>query len=360
MNIYSIDALKEWAKTHEHEVRGNYLYNGELKSIASKIVNGEMDVLKLSKPLGEMITKGDIPEELFQKVVLDVELGRQTVPLIYQPIYDAIIDANFPQDLKAKWAMYGAVIFLAHIEGEEVKFGALNAESGPTASIQTYAAGFEYTQDMVKYNQTWNMTILNQAFGEAYNALLNHLHIFPILAGPNLNYSNPGYAAANKTAVVYTKADGSAGTVDAYDLVMTYRATIKKGLKDARKAGRPATVLLAPSVDSIDLVEAMGRMTLTSGQILPALSDIASIIYYDGWKSKVAGTNYEYQGVPTTKIYLIRPKGGFKELVKHDLQIQSNQGDISRLIDAQVVGVARRGIYAALAENVQELTVPSA
>lgn len=360
MNIYSIDSLKEWMKKHDYEVRGHYLYNGELKEIESKIVNGEMDVLKLSKPLGEMITAGDIPEELYQKVILDVELGRQTVPLLYQPIYETITDPNFPQDLKAKWALYGAVVFLTHLEGEEVKFGALKAEYGPTVSLLTYAAGFEYTQDMVKYNQTWNMTILNQAFGEAYNALLNHIHIFPILAGPALNYSSPGYASANKTAAVYTKADGSAGNSGDYDLLMTYRETIKKGLKDARKAGRPTTVLLAPSASQIDIEEAVNRMALTSGRILPALSDITSFIYYDGWTSKVGDKTYTYDGVPTTKIYLVRPKGGFKELVKHDMQVQSNDGDLTRLVESQIVGVARRGVYAALAENVQELTVPAA
>ena len=75
MNVYSMNALKEWMKTHDHEITGHYLFNGEFKSIVSKIVNGEMDILKLSRPLGEMITKGDIPEELFQKVILDVELG---------------------------------------------------------------------------------------------------------------------------------------------------------------------------------------------------------------------------------------------------------------------------------------------
>ena len=360
MNVYSMNALKEWMKTHDHEIVGRYLFGGELKSITSKVVNGEMDILKLSRPLGEMITKGDIPEELFQKVILDVELGRQAVPLVYQPIYDTITDPNFPQDLKAKWAMFGAVVFLAHLEGQEVEFGSLRAEQGPVASILTFAAGFEYTEDMVKYNQTWNMTILNQAFGEAYNALLNHIHIFPILAGPAVNYSAPGYASANKTAAVWTKADGSPGTDSDYDLLMTYRETIKKGLKDARKVGRPTAVLLAPSVDEIDINEAVGRMTLTSGRILPALTDITSFVYYDGWTTKVGGKTYTYEGVPTTKIYLIRPRGGFKELVKHDLQVQSNSGDLSRLISAQVVGVARRGIYAALAENVQELTVPAA
>lgn len=360
MNVYSNDVLREWARTHAHEVTGKYLFNGELKSVTSKIANGEMEVLKLTRPLGEMITSGDIPEELFQKVILDVELGRQAVPLLYKPLYDPIVDANFPQDLKAKWAIYGAVVFLKHVEGEEIQFGSIGAESGPTAHIETYAAGFEYTQDMVKYNQTWNMSILNKAFGEAYNALLNHMHLYPILIGPALNYSSPGYASANKTAVQYTKADGSAGTSGDYDLVMTYRATIKKGIKDARRAGRPVDVLLAPSVDQIDIEEAISQITLTSGRKLKSLPGLKSLVYYDGWTSKVGKKTYTYEGVPTTKIYLVRSKGGFKELVKHDLQVQSNTGDLSRLIDTQIVGVARRGVYAALAENVQELTVPAA
>lgn len=360
INIYSDNVLKEWARTHDHEVRGSYLYNGKLKSIVSKVASGEMDVLTLSKPLGEMITKGDIPEELFQKVILDVELGRQSVPLLYKPLYDPIVDANFPQDLKAKWATYGSVIFLSHLEGQEIKFGSLNAEYGPTAHIETYAAGFEYTQDMIKYNQTWNISILNKAFGEAYNALLNHMYLYPILIGPALNYASPGYAPANTTDVQYTKSDGTVGTSGDYDLVMTYRATIKKGIKDARKAGRPVDVLLASSVGQMDIEEAIAAMTLASGRKLASLPGLKSLLYYDGWTTQVGKKITTYDGVPTTKIYLIRSKGGFKELVKHDLQVQSNAGDLSRLIDTQIVGVARRGVYAALAENVQELTVPAA
>jgi hypothetical protein len=365
---YSIEGLREELKKTSKEIVGHYVFKGESKSVSSKMVNGEMDTLQLNKPFGEMITKGDIPEELYQKVILDVELGRASVPTIYSPIYDTITDANFPQDLTAKWALWGAVVFLTHLEGQEVKFGTINAEKGPVAHIATYAAGFEYTQDMVKYNQSWNMTILNQAFGEAYNALLNHIHLYPILIGPALNYASPGYAAANKTATVWTKVDGTKGTSGDYDYVMTLRATIKQGIKDANTAKRPVSVLLSHPAAALDIAEAVNRLTLSSGQlygvrpssILPSLSDITSFIYYSGWTSVVGEETYEYEGVPTTKIYLIRPKKGFKELVKHDLQVESNDGDLSRLIAAQVIGVARRGVYAALAENIQECTVPAA
>lgn len=351
MEITSIEKIRLLRARSTYDVVGHYLFNNELKEVKSKAVNGEMDTLQLSKPIGEMITKGDIPEELFQKIVLDVELGRQAVPLVYSPIYNTMVDANFPQVIDAKWAMYGTVVFLKHVEGGEVKFGSVSAESGPTARIETYAAGFEYTQDMVRYNQTWNMAMLNRAFGEAYNALLNHMHLYPIIS-----YS---YKSANKTAIVYVKADGTVGTSGDYDLTMTLKATIKKGIKDASKAGRAPTVLLAPSVDEIDLNESLGRIVTSSGKPYPAITNLTDTIYYDGWTTKVGGKTYTYAGVPTTKLYLIRPKGGFKELIKHDLQAQSNNGDLSRLVESQIVGVARRGVYAALDENVQEVTIPA-
>ena len=351
MNTISVESILNKRLRESYEVTGHYLFDGAVKDIKSKVVNGEMDVLQLTKPIGEMITKGDIPEELFQKVVLDVELGRQSVPTVYSPIYQRMVNANFPQVFTAKWAEYGTVVFLEHVEGGEVKFGSLAAEYGPTANIQTYAAGFEYTQDMIKYNQTWNMSILNTAFGEAYNALLNHIHLYPIVS-----YS---YKSANKTAIVYTKADGTAGTSSDYDLTMTLKFTLKKGIKDAIKAGRPGSVLLAPSAAQIDLEEAMARIVTSSGKPYPSITQIKNVIYYDGWSAEVGGKTYTYGGVPSTKLYLIRPKAGFKELVKHDLQIQSNNGDLTRLVDSQIVGVARRGVYAALDENVQEITIPA-
>jgi len=360
--IVSIETLREERRKGEHRIAGYYLppksREGQEKIVESKIINGEMEVLELSKPLGEMITSSDAAEKLLRKVTLDVELGRAGVPTVYGPIYETFVDRNFPKVLDAKWAQYGVVVFLEHIEGKEVTFGALATEQGPTARIQTYAAGFEYTEDMVEYNQSWELEMLNRAFGEAYNALLNHIHLYPILIGPNADYHDPGYdAVRNQTAVVYKKFDGSDGTSSDYDRTLTIRATLKQALKDAANAGRPGSVLLANSANQIDLEDAMSRMVI-GGTQYPALSGIYTIVYYDGWKIQVGKKTYTYQGVPTNRLYLIRPRRGFKELVKHDLIIDASQADLSRLIESQIVGRARRGVFAAVQENVQEIVLP--
>jgi len=63
--------------------------------------------------------------------------------------------------------------------------------------------------------------------------------------------------------------------------------------------------------------------------------------------------------VAADKAYLIRPKRGFKELIKYDLMVDAAGADLSRLIENQVVGRAYRGVFAAIPENVQEITLPS-
>ncbi|MEK5068100.1 hypothetical protein [Sporosarcina sp. FSL K6-1508] len=349
MRIHSIESLKEKRRKGTHEAEVPFLLDGKEEAVTKKIVDGEMETYELGKPIGEMLTSDIVRKELIQKVVLDVEMGREEVPVLYGPIFDRIEDANFPKEFEAKWAQRGTVIFFEHIEGQEVKFGSLQAESGPIARLKGFSAGFEYTKEMQIFNQTFNFEMLNKAFGEAHNALLNHLHL-----GPFIGYT---YKAANKTAPVYVKPDGNKGTASDAHYILSLRETLRQALKDTRTAKRPGTILLANSADQEDIQDALGSMTL---QATPygATSGISDIIYYDGWETDVARKSHAYPGVPQGKAYLIRPKRGFKELVKQGLQINSSIGDLTRLVEAQIVGDFWRGTFLAIDENVQEITLP--
>lgn len=350
MRTHSIDSLKEQRRKGTIETEVPFVFNGKQETVPKKIVNGEMEIIDIDKPIGEMMTSETSRKELVQKVVLDVELGREEVPVLYKPIYETLTDPNFPKEFEAKWAQSGTVIFFEHLEGEEVKFGSLQAESGPIARIKGYAAGFEYTKEMEIFNQMFNFEIMNKAFGEAHNAMLNHLHLAPII---KFNYKT-----ANKTAPQYTNELGKAlESATGAHYTLSLRATLRKALKDARTAKRPGTILLANSADKEDIQDALGSMTI---QATPygATSGITDIIYYDGWDTTVARKTHAYEGVPQGKAYLIRPKRGFKELVKQGLQINSTVGDLTRLVEAQIVGDFWRGVFCAVEENVQEITLP--
>jgi len=353
--IISLDRLRQEKAKQNYEQPVPFVFHGEMCYVTKKVVNGGLQLFVFGKPLGEMLTSSASRRELLEKVVLDVELGRETVPLLYGPIYERREDSNFPEVFDPKWAQYGVVVFLQHVEGEEIKFGSLRAEEGPVARIVTWAAGFEYTEDMVVYNKTFDMETLNQAMGEGHNALLNHIHMSPIIG-----YS---YTAANTTNPVYVDVEGKpttkaeTGDPETAHPILSLRETLKKGIGDSRKKKRQGNVLLVAGT-RVDHVQEALESYHVRGTDYPSLGGISEVIAYDGYDIKVGKKAYSYQGVEDNVAYLIRPKKGFKELIKHGLMVDAGDGDLSRLVESQVVGRTRRGVYAAVPENVQKISLP--
>lgn len=349
MKIYSQDTLLEKRRKETVETKVPFVIAGETHYVDKNIVNGEMDILDFNKPLGEMVSFGSVAElkDLMKKVVLDVELGKEQVQLLYKPIYDTITDQNFPEVLDAKWAMSGACVFLEHMEGDEVKFGSVAAEHGPTARIKTYTTGFEYTKKMIDFNESFNVEILNKAMGEAYNALLNHLHLSPIIGFD--------YKAKNKTAFQPLKNDAGEVVANAPAWIGIHK-TLEEAVKNTRTAKRPGTIILANSADQMDIERAIKGGQYKNEDFSP-IPGINSIVYYDGWETTVGKKHYEYNGVAQGKAYLIRPKRGLKELIKRDYTVEKGNKDISRLVEDQIVAYCYRGVFAAIEENVQELTL---
>jgi len=114
---------------------------------------------------------------------------------------------------------------------------------------------------------------------------------------------------------------------------------------------------LASTADQANIEMALRGGHQIEGTVYPAISSIQSVIYYDGWETVVGKKTYTYDGVRPGKAYLIRPKRGFKELLKQDLRIEATSGDLSRLVESQIIGYAYRGVYAAVEENVQEIAL---
>lgn len=349
VNIISKGSMLQ-ASRQRNETRSiPYLFNGRTESIKRTVEGGHADQIQLDNLSGEMIISTDIKRTLAQKTVLDVELGREEVPLLYNPIYDTMTDANFPRLLEAKWAQHGNVVFLEHLEGEEIKFGALSAENGPVARLTGYAGGFQWTKETELFNEVYLIDIFNRAFGRAHNILLNHIHLAPI--------AQFGYKPTHTTNPKYIKSDGSNGTVATANLYLSTRETLKQGIIDARTAKRPANVLLANSADQFQIEDALKGADIMATNYR-AISGIDTIIYYDGDEETVGDTVYEFDGVKPGEMFLVRPKRGFKELVKVPLRIEFGGGDITRLIEDTMVGYTFRGVFAAVEENVQKIILP--
>jgi len=293
----------------------------------------------------EMIDTAQGQMALLEKVRIDVAFGLADIPLLYGPVYDRIAPAGgFPGGLYQidEYTLQANVVFLEKFEGGEVQFGTLQKGSPATGAIQTYAAGFEWTEDMIEYDRTWSIELNNQAFGRAYNALLNHLHFAPILGFT--------YTGANQTA-----ADATGATLAEKTHLTFQNAYTETVIASPRRTG---TVLLASEANRFQIETALLTPVYDAqGRPLPNVP-INTIIYYDGEAITVGTDTTTYAGVTSGKAYLIFPQRKLKELVHHDLRIDIGPPDISRLVEGQQVGRARRSVYASIAQSVEEVTLP--
>lgn len=292
--------------------------------------------------IGEMIDTAQGQMALLEKVRIDVAFGLADIPLLYGPAYQRIAPAGgFPGGLFQidEYLLQANVVFLQKFEGGEVQFGTLAKGSPAIGQIATYAAGFEWTEDMIEFDRTWSIELNNQAFGRAYNALLNHLHLSPIIG-----YS---YSGDNTTSF------NSSGSTLAENIHLTlqdaYRASV---LATPRRTG---TVLLASEADRFDIEQAILTPVFdANGNALPNVP-IQTIIYYDGEEIDVGSDAHVYPGVTQGECFLIFPQRKLKELVHHDLRIDIGPADISRLVEGQQVGRSRRGVFANLEESVEKI-----
>lgn len=332
---------------------GTFNYKGEMQNFEYEERCGKVQTFEFTKPIGEMIVSSESQAYFLKEAYLEIELGKNEHPVVYSSLYETISDSNFPETFKAIWMQWGRVVFLQHIEGQEVKFGTREAEEGDTASIVCYTAGFEYTEDMVLYNKTFDMQTLNKAMGEAYNALLNHIHLFPII--------DFGYTSANQTSASTNFDTPAFPDWDDYTrLVMNTRMTLIDAVKATRQddPSRIATKLLIHSSNEQVITDALGGLQV-AGNFPTKVVGIDEVILYDGTSITVGAQTFTYTGCPTDKAYLIQPKKYLKELVKHDLIVDAGDADLSRLIEKQIVGRTRRGVYAGVARSVEEITLPS-
>ena len=97
VKVISIETLKNAKRQGTFEQKVPFTLNHREYAAIKRIVNGEMEVFSFNRPLGEMITTDAVRKELMEKVVLDVELGREATPVLFTPIYERLDDSNFPE-----------------------------------------------------------------------------------------------------------------------------------------------------------------------------------------------------------------------------------------------------------------------
>jgi hypothetical protein len=277
----------------------------------------------------------------------EVNAGRDEEPLLYGPIYEEIRDAGLPKNVSVQRIGPGGVVFEEVLEGGEVKFSTITS-SEYAVPIKHYATGVEYSKDLVVFNELWRVPLVERAAGIAYNALLNHLHLSPILTAT--------YAAANQTAAV------TSGATTTEDFFLTVESAITNSKADGTNRRRGPYVLLVSSAQAFAVEKALQRVPQQGNTIQSsALDQVRSVIVYDGWTGTRGKKTVTYSGVTAGKAYLISQQyrgEDFQSFMKQDMMEAGQEEDISRFL-TQVVWDCYFGVYANPVAAVEEITWPS-
>lgn len=296
----------------------------------------------------EFIGTDTFGTEWQQRQYFEVNAGRDEEPLVYTPIYDITSSADLPKNVDINRIGPGGVVFEEVFEGGEVKFSTITS-SEITVPIRHWATGLEYSKDLVIFNSLWNVPLIERQMGIAHNALLNHLHLNPILA-----YT---YAAANQTAAV------TSGATTTEDWLLTLEAGIAASRADTTNPRRGPYILLIAGANEFMVERALQRVPQegVALQANSALSAIRAIVSYDGWTGTRGAKTVTYSGVTAGKAYLISQQyrgQDFRSFEKQSLQNEGMQEDISRFL-TQTVWDSYYGVYANPIAAVEEITWPS-
>lgn len=298
-------------------------------------------------PIYEFVGADTFGTEWNQRRAYEVAAGRDQEPILYAPIYNTINDPSLPENVTVYKLGPGGVILEEVFDGGEVKFASVTS-SDQAVRIRHYGVGLEYSDDLVAYNQLWRAAIVERQAGIAYNALLNHVHLSPILS-----YS---YAAANQTAA------NTAGATLVEDYMLTLEDAIVAATNDTANPRRGPYVLLCSTANLFTIEKALTRVpqqgvTLQSS----AIDQIRAVIAYNGWTGTRGGKSVTYSGVTTGKAYLIdiaNRDEDFQSYMKNDLMQYGMQEDVSRFM-TQIVWHTRFGAYANPLRAVEEITLPT-
>lgn len=277
----------------------------------------------------------------------EVDAGRDLEPILYAPLYNVIRDPSLPRNISVYRIGGGGVVFEEVFEGGEVKFASVTS-SEFTVAMRHYGVGLEYSKDLIMYNELWNVPVVERQAGIAYNALLNHVHLSPILTAT--------YAAANQTAGVTT------GTTTTEDYMLTIEAAISASRTDTSNPRRGPYALLVSSANELTVEKAL-RREVQSGIALQSnvIDSVQSVIAYDGWTGTRGSKSTTYAGVTSGKAYLVNlgfKDQDFQSYMKQDLLQDGMQEDVSRFL-TQVVWDTYFGAYANPTAAVEEITWPT-
>lgn len=304
--------------------------------------------------VAEFIGTADIQAQWFERQRYEVEAGRDEEPLLYPAVYSVVTDMNLPRAINIYSMGPAGVVLELVTEGGQVKYATINTRE-KAVTLQHYAVGLEYTDDLFEFNELWRLANIERQFGIAANALFNHVHMDPILSA-----TYTGSSATDGTAL--TTFLKTASMPEKY--MRTLESAIATASSDKTNPRRGPYALLINSADQFTVERVLGRVPQQGFDAQSsARTAVQSAVVYDGWTGVRGSKETTYNGVGSGVAYLIslsHRAEDFQSFFKYPLRRIQMPGDPSRFIAARDRWDTWFGVYASPARAVHKITWPVA
>lgn len=280
----------------------------------------------------------------------EIDAGRDSEPLLYEPFYQTTTNRAFEKNVTINRLGPAGVFFSQFFEGGETKFATIGA-SQQAVPIIDWTVGLEYSEQLVEYNQMWDVSIFERQAGIAHNALLNNIHLAPILT-----YA---YTSANQTAA------SAIGTTLAEKYLHTLEDAVQNAKTDPTNPRRGPYNLLVSANNMFTMERAVaGNSAIGVDMNSSVRAMIKNMVIYDGWTGTMGNKSVAYAGVTPNKAYLIDADPMMKaayarSYVKFLMMNKTGNPDVSRLIAQQMVLWSALGTYFSAAALVEEISLPT-
>jgi hypothetical protein len=300
----------------------------------------------------EFIATDSFAKAFYERQQYEVDAGRLEEPILYTPLYQITEDATLPRNVPVQRLGPTGVVFDEIQEGGEVKFLTVG-QSNFSVPIKQYAVGVEYSKALTLFNELWSLAEVEREMGVAYNALLNHLHFFPIIA-------SSAYGAGNQVVGGSLSFDSNATAPEKY--LRTLEEAITEATNDTTNP-RPGPYALLVATNNLFTAEraltAVDQQGFTRQS--SAIGLIQTVIAYNGWTGTRGNIATTYGGVTAGMAFLVdlrRRARNFRSYVKQPLQRTTGNPDVSRFILEQTVWDTWFGVYADPVAAVEQIWWP--
>ena len=330
---------------------------GEMQDIPKAKFQDGFDLksqFRVKGNVAEFINAGDFAAAFYARQAYEVDAGRDENPQLFQPFYSIVTDSSLPETINTNILGPTGVVFLEVKEGGEVQFASVG-ESSKTVSLAQYAVGLAYSEKLVRFNRSWQLPIIERRFGQAHNALLNHLHLSPILT--------QSYGAANSTdGTALTSFLVAASMPEKY--LRAFEAAITASVGDTSNPRRGPYAILCATGDLFTIERALNRVQQQGFDLQSsAIGQIRYIVAYDGWTGTRGKKSVSYTGAAVGTAHLVHlghKDADFQGFVQQPLRRQEQPGDMKRFNLAEVIYDTWLGVYSNPLAAVEEITLPVA